>query len=193
VPGSTVRPAEDPDTRWTEVDLADVDKHTGEVRSVRVLPGSAFRGPKTTFSDGDLLFGRIRPSLNNVAVVQRPDPGVPSRMCGSSEWVRLRAAVQPHFALLALRSRFVRDQLRDTGGQTRPRIRAQDLDDVEVPLPPEALRARLDAVVARAHATRLAARRRLDAAAAAYESWGEGTLDDAGLAGALDALESGDG
>lgn len=189
VPSSTVRPSAQPDAVWAEVDLADVDKHTGEVRAARTRRGSAFRGAKTRFMDGDLLFGRIRPSLNNVAIVQRPDPSVLAPMCGSSEWVRLHAATQPHFVLLALRSRFVRDQLRDTGGQTRPRIRAQDLDAVEVPLPPPALRARLDAVVAEAHATRLAARRRMDAAAAAYESWGDGVLDDAGLAAALDALD----
>lgn len=188
VPGS-VRPADRPADLWTEVDLADVDKQTGEVCAARARPGAEFRGPKSSFEEGDLLFGRIRPTLNNVAVARRPDPELPTRMCGSSEWVRLRAPDQPHFALLALRSGFVREQLRDTGGQTRPRIRAEDLDAVEVPLPPPALRARLDAIVGRAHAVRLQARRRLDAAAAAYESWGEGRLDDAGLAAALDALD----
>ncbi|MEC7948885.1 MAG: N-6 DNA methylase [Myxococcota bacterium] len=187
---SNVRPARSSAGAWTEVDLADVDKQTGEVRSARASPGSAFRGVKTAFEEGDLIFGRIRPSLNNVALVRRPDPALPARMCGSSEWIRLRAAVQPHFALLVLRSRFVREQLRDTGGQTRPRIRAADLDGVQVPCPPTHLRARLDAVVEEAHATRLAARRRLDAAAAAYEAWGEGALDDAGLEAALDALEA---
>lgn len=189
VPGSAVRPSEDPERRWTEVDLADVDKHTGEVRGTRTRRGADFRGVKTRFADGDLLFGRIRPSLNNVAIVSRPDPDTPEELCGSSEWVRFRAVARPHFALLALRSRFVRDQLRGTGGQTRPRVRAQDLDAVEVPLPDEALQARLDAVVAAAHAERLAARRRLDAVAAAYEAWGDGALDDAGLSAVLDALE----
>ena len=190
VPRSTVRPEEAPTDLWTEVDLADVDKDTGEVRTTRTLPGASFSGVKTAFEEGDLLFGRIRPSLGNVAIVQRTDPHAPERMCGSAEWVRFRAHEHPYFGLLALRSRFVRSQLRGTGGQTRPRVRARDLDAVAVPVPPDRLRARLDAVVGRAHTVRLHARRQLDAAARAYEDWGSGRLDDAGLAAVLDALES---
>ncbi len=183
--GGSVRPSDTPDAAFTEIDLADVDKQTGEVACARALPGAAFKGTKVAFEDGDLLFGRIRPSLNNVAVASRPDPDLPEALCGSSEWLRLQPREAPGFALLALRSPFVRAQLRDTGGQTRPRIRGEDLDGVEVPVPSPAARAALDALVQGALAARLAARRRLDRAAALYAAWGRGELDDDAL---LDAL-----
>jgi SAM-dependent methyltransferase len=188
---SIARPSDTPDVPYTEIDLGDVDKQTGEVATARVRPGREFKGAKAAFEEGDLLFGRIRPALNNVVVASRPDPASPSTLRGSSEWLRLRAIRQPGFALLALRSVFVREQLRDTGGQTRPRIKGADLDQVEVPLPSLLLREQLDQTVREAHAVRLAARRRLDAVAALYEAWGRGELDDAALSAALVVLSEG--
>ncbi len=181
----SIRPADRPEERFTEVDLADVDKATGEVTGARALPGSEFLGGKTAFREGDLLVSRIRPELNNVVLVRRPDPALPAEMCGSSEWVRLRPRRTPHFVLLAARSSFVRQQLRATGGQTRPRIQAADLPDVEVPDPGPALRERLDALLDEAYLLRLRARERLDAITALYERFGRGELDAQGLERAL--------
>lgn len=182
------RPAETPTARFTEIDLADIDKQTGEVAAARDLPGSSFSGHKTSFDEGDLLFGRMRPALNNVAIARRPGRDLPATLCGSSEWVRLVPLREPYFALLAARSVFVRNQLADTGGQTRPRANAEDLPELEVPDPGPAARARLDALLAEAHALRAEARQRMDDLAALYEAFGRGQLDEAGLERALAAL-----
>ncbi|NOY28190.1 MAG: N-6 DNA methylase, partial [Oligoflexia bacterium] len=126
-----LRPAQDaPAQDWTEIDLADADKSTGEITAARARVGQDFRGVKATFDPGDVLFARIRPALGNVVIVSRPSSDLPQRLCGSAEWLRLVAPDLPFFALTALRSPFVRQQLRGTGGQTRPRIGTRDLEPV---------------------------------------------------------------
>jgi SAM-dependent methyltransferase len=183
------RPKDTGNTRYTEVDLADVDKQTGEVSGGRIRGGGEFKGSKTPFLAGELLFARIRPSLNNVVIAEHPHPDLPDSMCGSSEWIRLQPAHQAHFALVAARSQFVRDQLKSTGGQTRPRIKAEDLPGLLVPDPGVDNRRRIDRIVAAAFEVRLAARHQLDAVAALYEQFGLGEIDEPSLAAALDEIE----
>jgi len=183
-----IRPSDEPDLSYTEVDLADVDKHTGEVSRGRVRGGADFRGSKTGFEPGALLFARIRPSLNNVVIVSRPQADLPEAMCGSSEWVRLAPATHPYFALVAARSFFVREQLRSTGGQTRPRIKAADLETVSVPDPGPEAQALIDELVGTAHRARLEARQTMDAVAELYAQFGRGEIDQAALIAALKAL-----
>ena len=184
-----VRPSDDPSLDLTEVDLADVDKHTGEVSTARVRKGADFRGSKTGFSEGDLLFARIRPNLNNVVIVSRPQADLPAAMCGSSEWVRLAPTSHPYFALVAARSCFVRTQLASTGGQTRPRIKAGDLETVKVPHPGDEAAALIDGLVGQAHKKRLEARRVIDAVSDLYARYGRGEIGLDELVSALRALE----
>jgi len=180
------RPTDAAPEGFTEIDLADIDKHTGEVATARACTGSEFKGSKTPFDEGDLLFARIRPSLNNVVIAQRPHPDLPSALAGSSEWIRLQPEHQRHFALVAARSSFVRDQLKGTGGQTRPRIKADDLPGLFVPDPGPANRQKMDRIVERAFAVRLQARREMDAVASMYEAFGRGELSEWELEKALD-------
>ena len=184
-----VYPLDDPAAEWTVVDLGDADKQTGEVIGARVGVGRDLAGVRVGFDEGDLLFGKMRPSLNNVVRVRRPRAGLPERLCGSGEWARLIARKEPWFALLALRSTFVRNQLPATSGQTRPRIRTEDLAEIGVPDPGPQARAAFERVVGQAMDVRHAARLRLDAAATLYEQFGRGELDAASLALALEALE----
>jgi len=184
----TVRPADGPDEVWTEIDLGDVDAQTGEVTAARERRGHSFRGPKTAFREGELLFSRLRPANNKVAVVRRPDPALPDVLCGSSEWVRLRPHEHPYFALTAARSAFVRAQLQVTGGQTRPRLRADDLPGIAVPDPGPVGRALVDRLVGEAHDARAVARERLDAVAALYGRFGRGEIDEDALIAALQVL-----
>ena len=135
------------------------------------------------------MFARIRPSLNNVVIAQRPHPDLPTAMAGSSEWIRMQPEHESHFALVAARSIFVRDQLQGTGGQTRPRIKASDLPSLYVPDPGSANRAKIHTIVQRAMAQRLNARRELDAVSAMYESFGRGELTEGELEMALEQFD----
>jgi len=183
------RPTEALHKSYTEIDLADVDKQTGEVSAGRARLGADFKGSKTPFDAGDLLFARIRPSLNNVVIASKPHPDLPSTLCGSSEWVRLKPEIDTYFALTAARSRFVRDQLKSTGGQTRPRIKADDLPGLFVPDPGAANRATIDRIVRRAMTARLQARQELAAVTSLYDAFGRGEIDEDVLAKGLAALE----
>jgi len=188
--GGTLDPTTAPDARFTEIDLADLDKTTGEVAGARARSGRDFKSgqAKAAFSEGDLLFGRMRPYLNNVGVAARPRDGMPGALVGSSEWIPLRAEREPFFALLALRSPFVREQLKTTGGQTRPRARPDALPAIEVPDPGPELRERLDSLVGELHRRRLEARRGLAQVEALYVAWGRGDLEDHELEAALKVI-----
>jgi len=183
------RPNDMGTTLYTEVDLADVDKQTGEVSDARVRQAGDFKGSKTPFVEGELLFARIRQSLNNVVIAQRPHPDLPIEMCGSSEWIRLQPQHESYFALVAARSRFVRDQLKSTGGQTRPRIKADDLPYLYVPDPGVDNRSTIDRIVSAAFEARLRARNQLDAVTSLYEQFGRGEIDEDALSVALAEVE----
>jgi type I restriction enzyme M protein len=185
-------PSTEPAEAFTEVDLSDLDKETGEVAGARVRQGCDFvRGQsKATFLEGDLLFGKMRPNLNNVAMAARPRSGLPERMVGSGEWVPFRASRNPYFALLALRSIFAREQLTTTGGQTRPRARVEDIPEVEVPDPGGQARERFHLLLRSIHAERMRLRHLLVEVEALYESFGRGSVDELGLCAALAELEA---
>ena len=187
-PQQSFRPSDSTEVFYTEIDLADVDKQTGEVSGGRSRSGSEFKGSKTPFEEGDLLFARIRPNLNNVVIAAKPHPDLPTTLCGSSEWIRLQPQVERYFALVAARSHFVRDQLTSTGGQTRPRIKASDLAGLYVPDPGVVNRSSIDRIVGRAMKARSDARRDMAAVAALYAAFGEGEIDEAALATGLAAL-----
>ena len=154
------------------------------------LPIDELKGSKTPFDEGDLLFARIRPSLNNVVVAAKPHPDLPDTLCGSSEWIRLKPEHDRHFALVAARSSFVRNQLKSTGGQTRPRIKAEDLAPLYVPDPGPKIRAEMDRIVGDALAVRRRARQQLSDVAALYEAFGRGDIDEQIFAKGLAALDS---
>jgi hypothetical protein len=187
-PRESLRPPHDEEV--TEIDLADVDKGTGEVAAARRRARADLTGAKTSFAEGDVVFARLRPNLNNVALARRPDPSLPPALVGSSEWIRLRPAGDAGFVLVAARSSFVRAQLGSTEGQTRPRIRPEELDGVEVPDPGGAARAAIDAVVREAIDARWRARQTLREVADLYERFGRGEIPEAELVAALSALRA---
>jgi len=189
---ASIDPTSEPEATFTEIDLADLDKSTGEVSSARVRTGAQFRPgqAKTSFREGDLLFGRMRPALNNVGRASRPRPELPGRLVGSGEWVPLEAEEEPWFALMALRSSFVRAQLRTTGGQTRPRARIEDLGEILVPDPGDPARSRLETALGRIHDTRRTLRWQLSRIEAAYEAYGRGEIDVDALMEAIEGDQS---
>jgi hypothetical protein len=186
-----VDPSATPEESFSEVDLADLDKNTGEVSRARKRRGSDFKEGqgKVLFSEGDLLFGRMRPGLNNVGMASRPDDELPEQMLGSGEWVPFRPSREPYFALLALRSSFVREQLQTTGGQTRPRAKVEDLPRLRVPDPGPQARKMLDEALAEVHRERLRWKKRLLVLERLYEEFGQGLRTQAELIEALDAID----
>lgn len=154
------------------IEFSHVDKQTGEVidADARNAEGLA------ELHEGEILFGRMRPALNNVVRASVPRDDLPRGMAGSGEWVRLRPAAEGDFLLVALRSSFARAQLAVTSGQTRPRARIDDIAAMRLPDPGPDARAAIDAAVGALHRERAASRARLIAIAEAYEAFGRGEI-----------------
>lgn len=169
-----------PDGEVALLELADVDKATGEAAPRRVA-GEALGGPKLALEDGDVLVSRLRPALGNVALARLP-AGFDGPLLGSAEWVPLRAPALRHFLWRALRTPAWRDALPTDRGQTRPRTTAAAIADAVVPWPGDAAAARIDTLAARLEAERAGARARLDALQQAIDRF----ADDGDVA-ALDA------
>jgi methylase of polypeptide subunit release factors len=161
--------AREAEARYRVVDLADVDKATGEVIGVREEPGAALIGPKSVLKQGDVLVSRLRPELNTVAIA-------PADAFGSSEWIALEPRKLPHWLLLALRTPAWRASLPLTGGQTRPRTTAEAVATSRVPWPGEEVASRADALAAQLHAQRASLRDRLLRLQEAVDRFGAGEI-----------------
>ncbi|GDX81266.1 hypothetical protein LBMAG42_30770 [Deltaproteobacteria bacterium] len=170
------------------ISLADVDARTGEI--IAAVPKDPAEADGFVRGEpGDLLYGRMRPELNKVAMAESPDDALPETLAVSPEFLPLVAHREPEFLLLALRSVFAREGLPVTAGQTRPRAREGDIVDLELPDPPPVSRARLNAILARARAERRRLRQLLLDAERLYVEWGRGELDDEALEAGLAELE----
>ncbi len=167
------------------VDLADADRHTGEVR-VRVVPPGTLSGTRLALEHGDVLVARLRPALGNVAVV---DTGDHDRVVGSTEWIPLTVPRLRHWVLHVLRAPAWRAQLPISGGQTRPRTNPQAVLASQVPMPAVELADRVHALSSALHTQRRAARDRLDALQEAVDGFVAGALDEQALEARVAAVE----
>ncbi|MBM4391355.1 MAG: SAM-dependent DNA methyltransferase [Deltaproteobacteria bacterium] len=179
--GGARRGSEAPATVLT---LADVDASTGEFMHATVKSGHEVDG-LVPVVEGELLFGRMRPELRNIAVAERPDDSLPTGLVASPEFVRVQAEKEPDFLLTALRSSFALPGLAATAGQTRPRARTDDIAALQLPDLPEALRAAFDAELGRVRRERRRLRQRLGDLERAYEAYGRGEIDAVALSRVL--------
>ena len=89
-----------------------------------------------TFKQGDVLFGRLRPSLNKVMVARG---SVCEGICSTEIFVLIpvKTIVLPMVLRYLLSSHYVqRHALRLQTGTALPRMNLNDLLDIEVPVPP---------------------------------------------------------
>jgi len=116
------------------VDLADIDKTIGEITRIKIIDGGEITNQKAKFFYGDIIFGKIRPYLNNVAIVDEK-PTKQNFFIGSSEWVRIKPKRYSYYLLLALRSKFTLFQTSASKGSVRPRFDPDKLPYIEIPVP----------------------------------------------------------
>lgn len=180
----TQRP--DPKRAATLVELADVDKATGEVTGARAVTPEQVRWPKVAMARGDVLVSRLRPELNNVAVV----PSLPAPVIGSTEWVVLRPLRLRYFLLLSMRTPAWRRQLPVTSGQTRPRTAASSVHATRVAWPGEEVASRIDALAGRLLRQRALALQGLRRLQRGVEAYGAGEIDAEALAAEVDAVRA---
>jgi type I restriction enzyme S subunit len=102
--------------------------------SLKVATEGAFREMKSAanaIEPGDILYGRLRPYLNKVALAQ-------ARAAASAEFIVLKAknGIDARLVQFAMHGRrFVNFAIQDTSGD-RPRIDFAKISDFELPVPP---------------------------------------------------------
>lgn len=152
----------DTSVRW--IGLGDIVALTGQYE-VRDLPGDRVKSNAHVFRAGDVLFSRLRPKLRKAIRIPDGDEG---GIC-SSELLVMRPrpdtapAVSMRYIAYLLRSELVFGQLiYQITGVGRPRVSAQAVRQLQLPLPTrdeqEAIVARLDRAAADAEQRRAQAR-----------------------------------
>jgi type I restriction enzyme S subunit len=166
------------------VGLAQVDSSTGYVSTATdEQPSSS----SACFGARDILFSKLRPYLNKVAIC----PEHLQEVAGSTEFVtyRAKAGVDPYYLFFVLKSPLVLNQVIDiTSGSTHPRVDPDLIDDVLVPMAEAAVQKRIGRLARAALELMRRATLLVEEAKADVEALIEGTLDvEAILAGTLKA------
>src|SRR6266702_1683599 len=125
------------------IGLEDVEPITGRLLAVRTCGEIGVRSRSKTFSKDDILYGRLRPSLNKVYLAGRV---VPRGLC-SNEFLVLvpdRAKVVPAYLRSIISTGFVTDLVPSRlGGSALPRLPLEQLLSIEVPIPTIATQERI--------------------------------------------------
>ena len=173
----------------TYVGLAQVDSATGFVSTTC---SEQPVGSSASFGARDLLFSKLRPYLNKVAIC----PESLEQAAGSTELVtyRTKPGVDPYYVFFVLKSPLVLNQVIDiTSGSTHPRVDPNLIDEVLVPIADVAIQRRIGRSARAALELMRRATLLVDEAKADVEALIEGTLDVAAiLAGRLKAATADD-
>ena len=120
-------------------EMATIDSYTGRLQDAAMVPLKDCRTGKTKFQNGDVLFAKITPCVQNrkSALVN----GLPGNFaCGSSEFYVLRPGkdVIPEYLFYFLRQDWVIQAAVEsfTGTSGRRRVPRTFWDRLEIPLPP---------------------------------------------------------
>lgn len=128
----TVMPRDLNEERVGLVGLEDIEGGgTGVIRIVPTTP-QFIDSLKTRFQTGDILYGKLRPYLNKVAIA--PTHGI----CSTEIWaLRPKSICHPVFAAAFLSSNLFVDRVASlTKGANLPRLDASSFDSIAIPLPP---------------------------------------------------------
>lgn len=118
--------------------------------SVRLMAPQKIGSLKTRFYAGDILYGRLRPYLNKVAIAQQ------SGLCSTEIWAfETSSLVDRQYAAFFLASAFFVDRVVSlTKGANLPRLDAEAFDSIEIPLPPLREQRRIAEILREAEAIR---------------------------------------
>jgi type I restriction enzyme S subunit len=148
-------------------EMAAIDELTGTLRTPTMVPLASCRSGKTKFRNGDVLFARITPCVQNgkSALVTGVEGGIGF---GSTEFYVLRAASKalPEYLFLFLRQESTIRAAVDTftGSSNRQRVPLAFWDRVEVPVPPLPVQERIVRVLQKADEVRQKRRKALEVA-----------------------------
>lgn len=125
------------------LELEDIEKDSGKIVQHLTVADRLPKSTKSGFQPGDVLYGKLRPYLNKVVVVDSPG-------FSTTEIVVLRCYGEliPQYTCLALRRPDFVDYVTRLGQGTKmPRLRTEDAVSAPFPLPPLAEQHRIVAKV----------------------------------------------
>ena len=127
-----VNPSDEPDRQFNSVGLEDIGGDGSGTIHVQQVNGTDLASSKARFAKGDLLYGRMRPYLNKIAIA--PSDGV----CSTEIWVHHpKDVIETEYAFWILTSRYFLQRVeRVTEGANLPRADADGFDRIDIPVPP---------------------------------------------------------
>jgi hypothetical protein len=131
------------------VGLDRIDSHLGVI-SRNIDQNAEAEAGAVAFGPGAILFSRLRPYLNKVAIC----PPYFGNGCGSTELMvyQAEAGIHPFYLFLTLKSALGLYQVLDiTTGSTHPRVSPEDVDEILVPRLERALEDQIGELVSQAH------------------------------------------
>ena len=135
--GEFLDPQQFPDHLFNYLGLEQILPVTGDLADgYEPRQGRTVLSRCKVFRHGDILYGRLRPSLNKVFVA---DGTILEGICSGEFYVLVPEIrkILPQFARSLLASRYVQDVVKSmTSGSALPRLALDDLLEIEIPLPP---------------------------------------------------------
>jgi hypothetical protein len=134
--GETLDPQAFPEHVFNYVGLEHVESITGDLIGFEPKLGSGVKSRSKVFREGDILYGRLRPYLNKVLLV---DERLKEGICSGEFYVFVpdQKRVCPSVARVLVSSGYVQDVVAGRlTGAALPRLQLDELLEVEVPLPP---------------------------------------------------------
>lgn len=134
-----IDPAEEGDRPVNYLSLEHIQPLTGQLLGFQARPGVSIKSRSKLFRRDDVLYGRLRPTLNKV--YHATDP-VEEGICSGEFYVLIPDArrVNPVVLRHLLSSEYVqRHAARFEVGAALPRMGLEDLLSIEVPVPPLAV------------------------------------------------------
>ena len=146
----SLNPQDFKDRLFNYVGLENVKPYSGFLVEFAPKYGKIIKSRSKIFFEGDILYGRLRPSLNKCILV---DDRLEEGICSTEFFVLVRKNQQiyPNYLRYILTSDFVLEKVKIlTSGAALPRIQVTDFLNIEVPLPPVEVQKKYDAFIKKA-------------------------------------------
>lgn len=158
----TLDPQAEPKRVFNYLSLEHIASHTGDLIGFAPRAGKEIKSRTKVFTEGNILYGRLRPNLNKVFVA---DGFLREGICSGEFYVLIpdTGKVLSRVLRSILASPFVRDHIaRFVSGAALPRVPISDLLNVLIPLPPMDHQQQMRDFIGKRDKTRIALKRRLE-------------------------------
>jgi type I restriction enzyme M protein len=122
-----LNPQEYPNETFVNIGLENIESNTGKIKKT-LEPGNQILSTKNIFKKGDVLYGKLRPYLNKVAIVDFDG------IC-STDILVLKTNAPILLKHILLSDSFVKKTSALMAGISLPRIKANNLLNIKIPLP----------------------------------------------------------